>query len=85
MEDNLNFALGHLELIFGMQHCFDQTRWNMEDNPIFSLLEDNLNFSLIKDDLNFFWKRKTTLIFLENQFFDNWRQLKNFENHLNFL
>jgi hypothetical protein len=44
MDDDLNFILGNL--IFGMQQCFNPTRWNIEDNINF--LENGKNPQYLK-------------------------------------
>ena len=60
-----------------MQHCFNPTRWNMEDDLIFFKMEDDLIFLKMEDDLGFFLNRRLSQ-FLDNgrrpQFFINGRQ-----------
>ena len=66
MEDNLIFFLIKDDLnfvrLFGMQHCFNPTRWHMEDDLNFLKMEDVLIFFengrqpqfilMIEDNLN---------------------------------
>jgi hypothetical protein len=72
MDDDLNFILGNL--IFGMQHCFNPTRWNMEENlnifenerqpQCFWKWKETSIFFLIECYLSF-WQWKTTLMFFK--------------------
>jgi hypothetical protein len=50
------------ELVFGMQHCFNPTRWNIKDDikffkrkmtSFFLKMEDDLSFFTMEDDLKY--------------------------------
>ena len=79
------------KLIFGMQHYFNQTKY--ERQPSFFLIGRRPYFKIMEDDLNFFNRKTTTILFVNGrcpqfifsdgrqpQYFVNRRQTQYFVN-----